>query len=72
MSDIKTTTKPEIGYSPATDKEIIDCGISKVELEDVHDLMKYSEWKRASDHEIPPVQGVIGGNVRLDSNMDEV
>jgi NAD+ synthase len=55
-----------------TDKEIIDCGISKVELEDVHDLMKYSEWKRASDHEIPPVQGVIGGNVRLDSNMDEV
>ena len=53
------------------DNEIIDCGISKIELADVHELMKYSEWKRASDHEIPPVQGVIGGNVRLDSNMGD-
>lgn len=50
-----------------TDDEIIEIGISKIELDDVRELTKLSEWKRTSDHEAPPVQGGIGGNVRLDS-----
>ena len=54
-----------------SDNEIIDCGIDKSELADVHELMKYSEWKRASDHEAPPVHGINGGNVRLDSNTGD-
>ncbi len=45
--------------------EIVDHGISKHELDDILDLMKYSAWKRTSRHEVPPVDGAIGGNVRL-------
>jgi NAD+ synthase len=48
-----------------TRDEIIDHGISKKELDDILDLMKYSAWKRTSRHEPPPVDGAIGGNVRL-------
>lgn len=47
------------------DNEIIEQGIEKRELADIRELMKLSEWKRAADHHAPPVQGVTGGNVRL-------
>ena len=48
-----------------TDDEIVQYGISKADIDDVRELMKLSRWKRASDHKAPPVQGGIGGNVRL-------
>ena len=50
-----------------TDDEIIEIGISKSELDDVREITNLSEWKRTSDHKVPPVQGGVGGNVRLDS-----
>ena len=49
----------------ATDEQILGAGFSRDELNDIRDLMKYSEWKRTSPHEEPPVHGGIGGNVRL-------
>lgn len=48
-----------------TDDQIIDYGITKSELTDVRELMELSGWKRASDHIVPPVLGVAGGNVRI-------
>ncbi len=48
-----------------TDDEITEAGINQTELEDVRELKKVSEWKRASEHKLPPVDGGIGGNVRL-------
>ncbi len=48
-----------------TDDELIDSGISKPELADVRELMKFSEWKRGSDHVPPPVQGVAGSEIRI-------
>lgn len=50
-----------------TDEEIINYGISKRDIDDVRELTKFSEWKRESVHEAPPVQGGVGGNVRLKS-----
>ncbi len=47
-----------------TDEEIINYGISKRDIDDVRELTKFSEWKRESVHEEPPVQGGVGGNVR--------
>jgi len=52
-----------------TDEEMVNNGISKADIEDVRELMLYSEWKRNSLHEIPPVQGGVNGNVRS-SNMN--
>ena len=49
------------------DEAIVGRNIGKDELEDVRQLMTYSAWKRTSAHEIPPVSGAIGGNVRLDA-----
>jgi len=54
-----------------TDNEIISSGISKHELTDIRELMKFSEWKRASDHKTPPAQGAFGGNVRIANNKTE-
>ncbi|WP_304543337.1 NAD(+) synthase [Sulfurimonas microaerophilic] len=48
-----------------TDEEIIEAGISQTELDDVRELKRVSEWKRASEHKLPPVDGGIEGNVRL-------
>lgn len=50
---------------------IIELGVSKKELDDILDLMKYSAWKRASKHEAPPVEGGIHGNVRLYSKLHD-
>lgn len=47
-----------------SDDEILKHGVSREELDDIRELMKYSEWKRASHHEQPPVYGGAGGNVR--------
>lgn len=52
-----------------TDGEMVNHGISKADIEDVRELMLYSEWKRNSLHETPPVQGGVDGNVRL-NNMN--
>jgi len=52
-----------------TDEEMVNHGISKADIEDVRELMLYSEWKRNSLHETPPVQGGVNGNVRS-SNMN--
>lgn len=48
-----------------TDQEIIAQGVKREELDDIRELMKFSGWKRASYHEIPPVQGGFNGNVRI-------
>lgn len=48
-----------------TDEEMLSLGIGEAELADVKDLMKFSEWKRASEHQTPPVNGEVAGNVRL-------
>ncbi len=48
----------------AADEEMINHGISKTDIEDVRELMLYSQWKRSSLHESPPVYGGIDGNVR--------
>jgi len=50
-----------------TDEEMVNHGISKAEIEDVRELMQYSQWKRSSLHETPPVDGGLGGNVRLNN-----
>jgi len=52
-----------------TDEEMVNHGICKADIEDVRELMLYSEWKRNSLHETPPVQGGVNGNVRS-SNMN--
>ncbi|MEJ2201668.1 MAG: NAD(+) synthase [Desulfuromonadaceae bacterium] len=45
--------------------EMVRCGVTAAEINDVREIMQFSEWKRASGHESPPVQGGIRGNVRL-------
>lgn len=47
-----------------TDDEIFSLGVAESELRDIRELMLFSKWKRASEHEAPPVVGKIGGNVR--------
>lgn len=53
-----------------TDNEIISYGIDRRELTDVRELMKLSQWKRASEHQTPPVQGTYDGNVRLNKAQE--
>lgn len=48
--------------------EMISSGISKHELDDIHELMKFSAWKRLNEHLPPPVQGEFGSIVRLDKS----
>ena len=48
-----------------TDEQITEAGVSKLELDDIRELMMFSAWKRTSVHETPPVQGGSSGNVRL-------
>ncbi|MGR5236287.1 NAD(+) synthase [Vibrio alfacsensis] len=51
-----------------TDDEILVLGINEPELRDIRELMLFSQWKRMSEHQTPPVEGKIGGNVRLGLN----
>ncbi|MBN2280360.1 MAG: NAD(+) synthase [Candidatus Marinimicrobia bacterium] len=48
-----------------SDPEIVDKGYDIHEIKDIRELMMLSAWKRASEHEPPPVHGGINGNVRL-------
>ncbi|SIN72312.1 NAD(+) synthase [Halodesulfovibrio marinisediminis] len=45
-------------------EEIVALGIPKKDVIDICDLMRLSEWKRTSPHEMPPVSGRYGSNVR--------
>jgi len=45
-------------------EEIAALGIPPKEIEDIRDLMRLSDWKRASPHETPPVTGEAGSDLR--------
>jgi len=48
-----------------SDSQLIKSGIKKHDIQLVREIHKYSEWKRRSYHVEPPVDGRLGGGLRV-------
>ncbi|MCW8329888.1 NAD(+) synthase [Photobacterium sp. SDRW27] len=50
------------------DSEIHACGVTDKEIKYVHDIRRFSDWKRSSSHIKPPVSGGAGSPFRCNEN----